>query len=62
MQTSMIASRSATDSGFFMAISSTVLISLTLISEGVDDLDVLDVWDSIPDVVETFLAYLDVWC
>jgi hypothetical protein len=58
----VIDSRSATDLGFFMAISSTVLISLTPISEGVDDLDVLGVWDSIPDVVETFLAYLDVWC
>jgi hypothetical protein len=35
-----------------MAISSTVLISLTPVVEGVDDLNVLDVWDSVAGIAE----------
>jgi hypothetical protein len=45
MQTSATASRSPTDLGLDIGDS---------ITKGVDDLDVLNIWDSIPDIVETF--------
>jgi hypothetical protein len=61
MHVSATTSRSTTVLGFFMAIYSTVLMSLTLsrkvlmiVAEGVDDLDVLNVRDNVPSVAETF--------
>jgi hypothetical protein len=36
-----------------MAISSTVLILLTPITESINDFDVIDVRDSVPDIAET---------
>jgi hypothetical protein len=61
MHVSATTSRSATVLGFFMAIYSTVLMSLTpsrkvlmIVAEGVDDLDVLNVRDNVPSVAETF--------
>jgi hypothetical protein len=59
MQTFATANRSATVLGFFMAISSTILISLTPITESVDDLDVLDVLDSISSIIEIFHVLLE---
>jgi hypothetical protein len=53
MHTSATANRSATVLGFFIAISST-LDTANPIAKGVDDLNILDVRDSIPSVEEAF--------
>jgi hypothetical protein len=58
MHTSATTSRSVIVLGFFMVISSTVLILLTLSGEGINDLDVLDVQDSVPGIAETFHVVL----
>jgi hypothetical protein len=53
MHTSATASRSATALGFIMTISSSLVIA-DPVTKDIDDLDVLNVRDSIPDVVEMF--------
>jgi hypothetical protein len=51
MNTSVIASKSPTILGFFMVISSSLDIT-DPVTESIDDLDVLDVWDSILSIGE----------
>jgi hypothetical protein len=53
MHMSVTANGSTTVLGFFMVISSTVLMSLTPL-EGIDDLDVLDIRDGVPRIAEMF--------
>jgi hypothetical protein len=53
MHTSATANRSATILGFFISISSTLYIA-NPVTEGVDDLNVLDVRDIIPSAKEAF--------
>jgi hypothetical protein len=52
MHTSTTTSRPTTILGFFMVISSIVLTSLTPVTEGIYDFDVLDVQDNIPSIAE----------
>jgi hypothetical protein len=61
MHTSATTRRSAIVLGFFMAISSIVLMSQVAdpVVEGIDDLDVLDVWDSVLGIVEIFHVVLE---
>jgi hypothetical protein len=53
MHTSVTASRSDTVLGFIMTISSSLVIA-DPVTKDIDDLDVLNVWDSVPGVVEMF--------
>jgi hypothetical protein len=55
---SVTANGSTTVLGFFMVISSTVLMSLTPL-EGIDDLDVLDIRDGVPRIAEMFHVVLE---
>jgi hypothetical protein len=53
MHTSATASRSDTVLGFIMTISSSLVIA-DPVTKDIDDLDILNVWDSVPGVVEMF--------
>jgi hypothetical protein len=58
MQTSATTSRSATVLSFFIALFHGFEIA-NAISEGVNNLDVLDVWDAISGIAETFDIILE---